>query len=57
MELGEEIEPPQRDAEQEPQSLHSTTAFADARPGLGEVELEAAEVLSTGGLGRPNRTQ
>jgi hypothetical protein len=32
MELGEEIEPPQRDAEQEPQSLHSTIALQMLAP-------------------------
>jgi hypothetical protein len=37
IEFGEEIEPSQCDAEQEPQSRHHTIAGADAQPALSQV--------------------
>src|SRR6185369_8246644 len=52
IELGEKIEPPQCDAEQEPQSCHRTIAAADAQPPLGQVQLEPAQVVRGGGVGR-----
>ena len=45
------VQPPQRHAEQEPQPGHETVAVGDARPCLGEVQLEAADVLDGGSLG------
>jgi hypothetical protein len=51
--LGGKIQPSQRHAEQEPQPGHDAVAIADAHAGLGEVQLEAADVLGRGRVGGP----
>ena len=51
--LGGKIQSPQRHPEQEPQPGHDAVAIADADPGLGQVQLEAADVLKCGRVGRP----
>jgi len=43
--LGSKIEPPQRHAEQEPQSGHDAIAGANAHADLGQVQLEPADIL------------
>jgi hypothetical protein len=51
IDLGRKVQPPQRHAEQEPQPGHDAVAVRDARPCLGEVQLKAADVLDSGGIG------
>jgi hypothetical protein len=51
--LGGKFQPPQRHPEQEPQPGHDAVAIADAHAGLGKVELEAADILGRGRVGRP----
>src|SRR5580704_3434303 len=51
--LGGKIQSPQRHAEQEPQPGHDAVAIADAHADLGEVQLEAADVLGRRRVGRP----
>jgi hypothetical protein len=46
IDLGGEIEPPQRHAKQEPQPGHDAVAVADAPAGLSQMQLERAEVLA-----------
>jgi hypothetical protein len=46
VDLGRQIVPPQRDAEQEPHAGHDAIAIADADAGLGQMQLEAANVVS-----------
>src|SRR3989440_4896757 len=46
VDLGGEIVPPQRDAEQKPHPRHDPVAIADAQPALDQVQLEAADVVS-----------
>jgi hypothetical protein len=53
--LGSEVEPPQRHAKQEPHTGHDPVAVADAHAGLGQVQLEAPDVLERGRLGRSLR--
>src|SRR5262249_19948763 len=50
--LGREIVPPQRDAEQELHPGHDPVAIADAQTALDQVQLEAANVVSGGRVGR-----
>ena len=50
---GSQIQSPQRHAEQEPQPGHNAVAIADADSGLGQVQLEQADVLKCGRVGRP----
>ena len=50
--LGGEIVAPQRDAEQELQPGHDPVAIADAETALDQVQLEAANVVSGGRVGR-----
>ena len=52
IDLGGQIQSPQRHAEQEPQPGHDAVAGADAHAGLGQVQLEAADVLNGGRIGR-----
>ena len=52
IDLGGEIVPPQRDAEQEPQARHRAVACADAQPALGQVQLEPADVVGGRRVGR-----
>src|ERR1700721_4187670 len=51
--LGGEIKSPQRHGEKEPQPGHNALAIADAYSGLGQVQLEQADVLQCGRVGRP----
>src|SRR5208282_3999951 len=53
IDLGGKIQSPQRYAEQEPQPGHDAVAGADAHAGLGQVQLETADVLKGGGVRRP----
>src|SRR5882762_2292700 len=53
IDLGRKIQPPQRHAEQEPQPGHDAVAIADARTRLGKMQLEPADILRRGGVGRP----
>src|SRR5262249_51504934 len=46
VDLGGEIVPPQRDAEQKPHPRHDPVAIADAQSALDQVQLEAADVVS-----------
>src|SRR6266446_9357333 len=46
------IQSPQCHAEQEPQPGHDAVAIADAHPGLGQVQLEPADILSRRRIGR-----
>ena len=55
IDLGGKIQSPQRHAEQEPQPGHDAVAIADAHAGLGQVQLEAADVLGCGRVRRPLR--
>jgi cytochrome b561 len=52
IDLGGEIEPPQRHAKQETHSGHDAVAVADAHAGLSQMQLEQAEVLACGRLRR-----
>src|SRR5215472_18794093 len=45
VDLGREIVPPQRDAEQELHPAHDAVAIADAEKGFNQVQLEAANVV------------
>src|SRR5262249_10597397 len=45
VDLGRQIVPPQRDAEQEPHAGHDAIAIADADAGLAQMQLEAANVV------------
>ena len=45
VDLGGEIVPPQRDAEQKLHPRHDPVAIGDAQPALDEVQLEAANVV------------
>src|SRR6202047_2458478 len=51
IDLGGKIQSPQRHAEQEPQPGHDAVAIADAHANLGQVQLEAADVLECGRVG------
>src|ERR1700682_1181410 len=51
--LGRKIQSPQRHAKQEPQPGHDAVAIADARARLGKMQLEPADILRRGGVGRP----
>ena len=53
IDLGRKIQSPQRHAEQEPQPGHDAVAVADAHARLGQVQLEAADVLKCGRVGGP----
>ena len=53
IDLGGKIQSPQRHAEQEPQPGHDAVAIADAHASLGQVQLEAADVLECGRVGGP----
>src|SRR6185437_15837301 len=48
IDLGRKVQSAQRHAEQEPQPGHDAVAVADARARLGQVQLEAADVLKCG---------
>jgi hypothetical protein len=52
VDLGHEIVPPQRDAEQELDPGHDPIAIADAVTGFDQVQLEAANVVGGGSIGR-----
>ena len=52
VDLGGEIVPPQRDAEQEPHPGHDPVAIADAQPALDQMQLEAADIVGRRGVGR-----
>jgi hypothetical protein len=43
--------PPQRHAKQKPHSGHDAVAVADAHVGLGQVQLEPADILKGRGIG------
>jgi hypothetical protein len=51
--LGGEVQAPQGHAEQEPQPGHDAVAAANAYAGLGQVQLETADVFKGGRLGGP----
>jgi hypothetical protein len=51
VDLGHEIVPPQRDAEQELDPGHDPIAIADAVTGFDQVQLEAANVVGGGSIG------
>src|ERR1700730_8245443 len=51
--LGGEVKPPQRHPEQEAQPGHDDVAGADAHARLRQLQLEPADVLERGRLGRP----
>ena len=51
IDLGRKVQSAQRHAEQEPQPGHDAVAVADARARLGQVQLEAADVLKCGRVG------
>ena len=53
IDLGGKIQSPQRHAQQEPQPGHDAVTGADAHAGLGQVQLEAADVLDCGRVRRP----
>src|SRR5260221_13655972 len=53
IDLGGKIQSPQRHAEQEPQPGHDAVAIADAHARLGQLQLEAADVLECGCVGGP----
>src|SRR5712692_10612074 len=53
IDLGGKIQSPQRHAEQEPQPGHDAVAVADAHAGLGQLQLEQADVLSCGRVRGP----
>jgi hypothetical protein len=50
IDLGGKVQPPQRHTEQEPQPCHNAIAVADARAGVGQVQLKAADVLARRGV-------
>jgi hypothetical protein len=50
--LGGEIVPPERDTQQEPHPGHDAVAIADAQSALDQVQLEAADIVGGGGVGR-----
>src|SRR5208337_3972550 len=50
--LGSEVQTPERHPEQEAQPGHDDVAGADAHAALGQVQLEPADVLERGRLGR-----
>jgi hypothetical protein len=52
VDLGGEIVPPQRDAQQKPHPGHDPVAIGDAQPALHEVQLEAADVIGCRRIGR-----
>jgi hypothetical protein len=45
IDLGRKIQSPQCHAEQEPQPSHDAVAIADTHAGLGQVQLEPADIL------------
>ena len=53
IDLGGKIQSPQRHAEQEPHPGHNTVAIADARAGLGKIQLEPADVVGRRRVGGP----
>src|SRR5216683_270975 len=53
IDLGGKVQAPQGHAEQEPQPGHDAVAAANVYAGLGQVQLETADVLKGGRLGRP----
>lgn len=53
IDLGSQIQSPQRHAQQELQPSHDAVASANAYTSLGQVQLEAADVIGRGRLGRP----
>ena len=52
IDLGGKVQSPQCHAEQEPQPGHDAVAIADAHPGLGQVQLEPADILRRRRIGR-----
>src|SRR5580704_10234518 len=52
IDLGRKIQPPQRHAHQELHPGHDAVAIADAEAALDQVQLEPADVIRRGGLGR-----
>ena len=52
IDLGGKIQAPQCHAEQEPQPGHDAVAIADAHAGLGQVQLEPADILRPRRIGR-----
>ena len=52
VDLGRQIVPPQRDAEQELHPGHDPVAIADAEAALDQVQLKAANVVGGGSVGR-----
>ena len=52
IDLGGKIQSPQRHAKQEPQPSHDAVAIADAHARLGQVQLEPADVIRRGRVGR-----
>ena len=52
IDLGGKIQSPQRHAEQEPEPGPRAVAIADAHPALGQMQLEPADVLGCGRVGR-----
>src|SRR4029453_15295376 len=53
IDLGSQIQSPQRHAQQELQPSHDAVASANAYTSLGQVQLEAADVIGRGRPGRP----
>jgi len=53
IDLGGKIQSPQRHAQQELYPGHDAVAIADAHAGLGQVQLELADVLNRGRIGGP----
>jgi hypothetical protein len=53
IDLGGKVQPPQRHAKQEPHPGHDAVAIADAHSGLGQVQLEQADVLKRGRVRGP----
>ena len=52
VDLGSEVEPPQRHPKQEPNSCHDAVAVADAHARLSQVQLKETDVFAGRGLGR-----
>src|SRR6202040_2222828 len=52
IDLGRKIQSPECHAEQEPQPRHDAVAIADAHAGLGQVQLEPADILRRRRIGR-----
>src|SRR6202049_1916627 len=52
IDLGGKIQSPQRHAEQEPQPGHDAVAIANAYTSLGQAQLETADVIRRGRVGR-----